>query len=474
MKTICFILLSSRLLSCIASDLRIGQTEWYRDEVTKKLHIKLNIAWNNSWHNAKNHDGVWLFFKYLPYPYGENDNYVHAKVKTGGHKLIHNHIENSPGPDFEVSIDKVGLFIYPKSQYRGHLNWSILVEMEDVKEDLIRRSIGIYGIEMVLIPEGKFTIGDADTSAIKSNFTFYKSDKNGKYDGLYTIENESTPIPVGAGNGSLYYHVETAAYQGDQKGSIPTEFPKGFNAFWIMKYELTQGAYAEFLNSISNSATYQRANFGGRDYVEARGSIQLINKKFIAHSPLRPANFISWDDAMAYADWAGLRPYTELEYEKACRGPLSPIAREYSWNTASKEKLIRYIDKHDELTLLDGYTESDLTDQNRELFGASYYWVMDLSGSVWERVVTIGDSTGRAFKGSHGDGILSYGFATLDDWPKGSTETSGFGFRGGGYYRHDQLYGLNPNVTIANRIFSAWSGGMRSKAYGSRFVRSRN
>ena len=100
--------------------------------------------------------------------------------------------------------------------------------------------------------------------------------------------------------------------------------------------------------------------------------------------------------------------------------------------------------------------------------------IRDRSGSVWERVVTVGDSTGRAFRGSHGDGMVSYGFATLDDWPKGCTETSGFGFRGGGYYRHDQLYGLNPNVTIANRVFAAWSGGMRSKAYGSRFVRTKN
>ena len=141
----------------------------------------------------------------------------------------------------------------------------------------------------------------------------------GKYAGLYTIENESNTIPVGADHGSLYYHAETAAYQGDQKGIIPTEFPKGFNSFWIMKYELTQGAYADFLNTISNSATYQRANFGGRDYAEARGSIQLINKKFIAHSPLRPANFISWDDAMAYADWAGLRPYTCLLYTSLSR-----------------------------------------------------------------------------------------------------------------------------------------------------------
>ena len=29
---------------------------------------------------------------------------------------------------------------------------------------------------------------------------------------------------------------------------------------------------------------------------------------------------ISWSDMSAYLDWSGLRPMTELEYEKACRG----------------------------------------------------------------------------------------------------------------------------------------------------------
>jgi hypothetical protein len=137
--------------------------------------------------------------------------------------------------------------------------------------------------------------------------------------------------------------------------------------------------------------------------------------------------------------------------------------------------MIRFVEKNDDLVLLDGFSESQLHENNREQFGASYYWVMDLSGSVWERVVSIGDSAGRAFGGTHGDGVLRYGFATNTDWPKGSTETAGFGFRGGGFYRHDQLYGgLNPHATIANRTFGAWSGGMRSKAYGSRFVRTKN
>ena len=36
-----------------------------------------------------------------------------------------------------------------------------------------------------------------------------------------------------------------------------------------------------------------------------------------------------------YLDWAGLRPMTELEYEKICRGPSAPVAGEYAWGSTT-------------------------------------------------------------------------------------------------------------------------------------------
>jgi formylglycine-generating enzyme required for sulfatase activity len=475
MKKTSLILLLFGTISGFAAELKIQQVEWRRDDFSKKLLVQLNLSWKNAWHNAKNHDAAWLFFKFNPHPYSENDNYTHAKIALSGHKLIQNHIPASPAPDFEVPADQIGLFVYPKSTYRGDLNWSILVELDNPGTNIDSRNIGAYGIEMVMVPSGKFTLGDPDTATTKPYFSLYKSGPNGAFKGLFQVEDEKQSINIAPSDGNLYYHSETKLYQGDQTGVLPADFPKGVQAFYLMKYELNQGQYADFLNSISSSATYQRANFGGRDYAQARGSIYFDQEKYQAKSPHRPANFISWDDAMAYADWAGLRPYTELEYEKACRGTAPPLPKEYPWNTSNKEHLIRFVDENDELVFLEGFAESQLKEQNRAQFGASFYWVMDLSGSVWERVITLGDPTGRAFKGSHGDGIIRYGFATNEDWPKGNTETAGFGFRGGGYYRTGQLYGgLNPHATIANRTYAAWSGGMRSKAYGSRFVRSKN
>ena len=460
-----------------ASDLAIESVEWIRDNAYNHYKVKFTLTWNNSWNNNRNHDAAWIFIKYAAPSYRQAA-FRHAKLMNKGHQLLHNHIPKSPSPAFEVAGDGTGIFIYPSSDYRGSLQWTIELALDtsilsDPNFNPNERLIEVFGIEMVHIPEGAFTLGDPDTAAYR-NYALFKSDDNGRPAGLWMVSSEQEPIPVGPERGKLYYHSQTPLYQGDQKGIIPPAFPKGYQAFYIMKYETTQGQYADFLNSISSAATHSRTNFGGKGYEQFRGTIKTENGKYVAGSRQRPCNFFSWDDACAYADWAGLRPLTELEFEKACRGTSKPVAHEYPWNTNNKNKLMRIVNTDGDLMWSNGLKESELSEINRDMFGASFYWVMDLAGSLWERCITIGDSTGRSFKGTHGDGVLAnYGFASNPDWPKGSTETAGFGFRGGGYYENQMLYGsFNPHSPIGYRNFGAWPGGARSLAYSSRFVRT--
>jgi formylglycine-generating enzyme required for sulfatase activity len=473
-------LLVLHLITCssfvFASDLKIEGIEWSANgkDVYK---AKFTITWNNSWRNDRNYDAVWVFLKYITPP--QNTQYRHALLMSSGHRLLQNHYPASPAPVFEIPEDHTGIFIYPSSRYRGNIRWTVELALDtailhEPNFNPNSRLLNVYGIEMVQIPEAGFTIGEADTAAAWNNYALFIADENGRPGGLWKINSESEPIPVGKEKGKLYYNSQTTIYQGDKKGIISASFPKGFQAFYIMKYETTQGQYADFLNCLSNAATASRANFAGRDYYTFRGTIHFENGKYTATSPGRPCNFFSWDDACAYADWACLRPMTELEFEKACRGPSQPIPHEFPWNTNNKDKLQRVVHTNDELQLLNNLQESELNDSNRDQFGASYYWVMDLAGSLWERCVTIGDSVGRSFKGTHGDGMLApHGFASNADWPKGSTETAGFGFRGGGYYEHHMQYGgFNPHSPIGYRNFGSWPGGARSLAYGSRFVRT--
>jgi formylglycine-generating enzyme required for sulfatase activity len=477
MKSCCaFTILLLISQASVASDITVEGVEWMRNDASKTYSAKFTLSWNNSWNNEYGYDAAWIFIKYQSQSL--TANYRHARISGNGHRLLINHIPGSPNPAFEIPEDRTGFFIYPSTSFRGNIRWTIEIPLDittinDQNFNVNDRYLEVFAIEMVYVPQGAFTLGDPDTVAYR-NFSLFAADGSGRPAGLYTIRSEKAPINVGPEKGNLYYNAEVPLYHGDRRGPIPADFPKGFAAFYIMKYETTQGQYADFLNSISPTASQARANFGGKDYYENRGTIRFTGKKYVAGSPLRPNNFFSWDDACAFADWSGLRPFTELEFEKACRGPKIPIAHEYPWNTDNKNKLQRVINADGDLVWLNGLKEADLREIDREKYGASFYWVMDLAGSLWERCITIGDSTGRAFKGTHGDGQLTgYGFANNADWPKGSTETAGFGFKGGGYYEHQQLYGpFNPHGPIGYRNFAAWPGGARSVAYGSRFVRT--
>lgn len=433
------------------------------------VSVIFDLSWENAWKNSKNHDAIWVFMKFNSF-YNN-----HVKLNPSGHKVLKNRINDCPNPIIEVSDDSLGFFLYLDKAYRGDVNLKLQIQLDTSNQKVSRRHLeerfNVYGIEMVYIPEGPFTLGSQDESAEKKA-GFYQSDAYGKPKGLIRIESEAA-IEVAPKDGALYYWSKNALYNGDQQGPVPAEFPKGFDAFYIMKYELTQGLYAAFLNHLPDNWTFSRAPVGGRIYSSKRGGIKLENGAYIAESPNRAMNFVSFTDGLAFSDWAALRPITELEYTKAARGPAAAKPNEFVWGTDNYDQLERYVNVSGETTLQNGWTEAQLNDETRPIFGASYYWVMDLSGSVWEKVITIGNEIGRQFKGTHGDGHLDFGHATNQDWPKSDDEQGGFGYRGGGYYNVGTIYSdFNPHSPIAHRYYGSWSGGPRSIAYGYRAGRS--
>lgn len=455
----------------VASDVNISNqmlfVEGPRDD--RRMYVVLDLEWNNAWNNTLNHDAVWLFGKFL---LGE-DGYRHARLKSTGHEVLQS--ERTPGLKFrfEVPEDGAGVFVVPASEYRGPVFIKIKLAIDPVPLANVnpdRGAFRVFALEMVYIPQGGFYAGETDSLAAVQYAAFYKPDDNGRHSGPAFIASEDS-LRVGL---DIAYLPRQTVYHGDGAGVVPALFPKGFRAFYIMKYEITQGQYADFLQSLSRGQSQLRSNFGGKGYYDYRGTISCTGERYTAARPARPCNFLSWDDALAFADWCALRPMTELEYEKACRGGRKPVANEFPWGNADKLRVERQVNADGDLVLLNGKTELDRYPRNLEEFGASAFWVMDLSGSLWERCITIGDSTGRAFRGTHGDGVLSYyGFATNDDWPAGVSEQGGFGFRGGGFYHPDRSYHeFNPFSPVSYRPYGAWSGGNRTEAYGSRLVRT--
>ena len=470
LMTVMFVL---SLHHALASDLQITNTMFDgnpRDERNPTLTAWITVSWKNAWRNEKNYDAAWIFFKLNAKQ--EAWSKVHGFVKKTGHTFIHNYQNNGINPSFFVPEDGMGIMIFPDRKHRGDVSWRIKVELDmskitGISDDLMY--VSTQGIEMVYIPQASFYAGEADTSAQRHAAAFYEYGSND----YYKVNAESA-ITVDTLKGNLYYENSNEPnYKGDMKGPVPAAFPKGYDAFYIMKYELTEGIYCSFLNAIGNYYSHPRANFGGKNYNKERGSIYLEDGKYKTKSINRPASFLSWDDDCAFADWSGLRPMTELEYEKACRGPMKPaVANSFPWGNASNEKLSRYFNDAGDLVLEQPYSEGDLSDSNLEIFGASYYWVMDLNKSLWERCVSLGNEKGRLYQGTHGDGkLMGYkGTATNEDWPNWYDGKGGISYRGGGYYLWNMVGA--PRGETGHRPYGAWGDGPQDIAYGFRAVRS--
>ena len=449
-----------------ANDLRVETRRVWRPDGAAALRVEAALAWKNAWRTARNHDAAWLVVKLRGAP---NRPWSHAGIVSVSAASA------TPAARCAVSADRIGAFCSPAAAHRGDVAWQLVIDVDTAAVTPAQLSAGtvealVVGIEMVYIPDGPFTIGDPDPASVE-NGSFFRSDAEGRHAGIWRVTSEAE-IPVGARAGALHY--KASEYTGDGEGPVPASFPKGTRAFYVMKYEILQGQYADFLNTLHEYAASFRSPIGGRGYHAERGSITLEGGRYVAAAPGRPANFMSWDDGAAFADWAGLRPWTELEFTRAARGPAEPVANDFPWGSASRERLLRRNQPDDELLQAGDADESTLTDETRDVLGASYYWVMDLAGSVWEKVVTIGHPKGRAFLGTHGDGTLKdFGRATNADWPAGDHDGGGYGYRGGGYYERGRPDGpLNPHSRVEQRPYGSWGQGPRGVAYGFRAART--
>lgn len=494
-------------------------------------NIQFDMSWDNSWRNATNWDAVWVFVKYKV----GTGNWQHAYLSTNA--THHNvNLNNGVAPSFAVGTTNVsgsdrgiGVFIYRDANGTGNINWDQTNLRWNYGEngvpDNAQITVKVFAIEMVYVPQSAFYVGDGTTVVADIKGHFHNADNNANPFQI-TSEASLTLGGVVAGNlGNNNTIGMNGSYLDDFNNTttqiLPAAFPKGYNAFYCMKYEISQEQYVEFLNTLTRTQQANRvatsvavgvtaitnryvmsntAALTNRNSIRCDGTIDANNSitfycdfngngtstnglaNEIGDGMNIACGYIKYSDDVAYSDWAGLRPLTELEYEKTNRGTNIPIIGEAAWGSTTLNVLTGINNSGFENEIAsntpsncnvnNGYPTGPIrcgmfatATSTREESGGSFYGIMELSGNIYEIIIGVGTSNGRAFDGLHGNGEVDVsGNADVTNWP---TIISN-GLKGGAYNNTAGSIGF----CISTRINVNFANIARNSTRGFRCCRT--
>lgn len=319
------------------------------DEVEHELTF--DITWENPWNEFTSYptassDGVWIFVKYAP---NGGPSWQHLNILSATTSLT--------GLNTTIGNNNRGVMLIP-SLCLGIPNcvlgtFTVTLELDNTIG--VSPDFKVFGMEMVHVPTEAYYLGDGGYS----NYTFHTyPDTLDPY-----LVDSSTEIICGFNSGNLQKKIYGLNF------TIPAEYPKGYRAFWVMKYKVTMEQYVEFLNTLNRIAQNKRTetdvsgNSISNTYVMTNSSAIWERNPIRCDAivPASPISFycdldgdgvgnesndgqnliarhISINDYLAYLDWSAMRPMSKMEFEKMCRGPLNPVAGEYGWGSSTYEE----------------------------------------------------------------------------------------------------------------------------------------
>lgn len=408
----------------------------------------------------------------------------HARLNNTGHTAPSGGTIDvgllTPSSAFNATTNPgLGVFIYRSTAGFGNnsftgaeLRWNY--GANNVSDEAIVE-LKMFGIEMVYVPQSTFIFGSSGSELGKftpttintSIFTqTYRSGTTqnklngttgGGPDQLLPFLNNSTLHP----NGSHPNH--TLCNTTYWSHYLNCRYPNGYSAFYCMKHEVSQGLYKDFLNTLTYTQQTQRttnapsssagtcalkqnsdlirtwvcnSNRNGLD-IKTPGNATSLTPAVYGCNLDGDANFdedvdgqfisctnVSFPDALALLDWASLRPMTEMEYEKACRGIKPGVNGEYAWGTTSITNhghgAYTNSGRSNETSAVTGANNADqlvnpircgafaTSTSTRESAGASYWGILDLSGNLAEFTITVERSTSNFYIAEPGNGQLTH------------------------------------------------------------------
>ena len=465
-------MLQVMLLACLAAG-SVRAAGWADPEVTitnltvvprdeRTAIVRFDFAREASWRHEFNHDAAWVFFKVRT----EGDTeWRHVRLAadrivnpTGFGQEQGGASAAIPGAKPDTPLEFLvpagtdgftGMFVRRAEIGEGPVKANgvtAVVELNTKGPPLpgssggTNRTLGAeiraFGIEMVYVPEGAFSVG---TGGTESN-AFYRFTDDPNQAPPFRVTSAGA-IPTGKQKGRLWAH----GAEPEDGGEIAASFPNGFSAFYCMKHQVTPRQYAAYLNMLTPEQAHARylepAEPTKVHYSGGWGSVSRDEKTkpptYVFHAAgarAGPGLFgVSWADGAAFAAWAGLRPMTELELEKAVRGPRKPEPEE---------------------------------------IGESYWGVGGFNDRRWnafkgdpqsERTVTVANATGRKYTGTHGNGTLTL----PSDWPQ--EDAVGSGMRCTHYQGKDVDL---PRARLSDRLLADTADPSRLRSHKWRGVRT--
>lgn len=453
-----------------------------------------------------------------------NRIWEHAWLHQDGHiapagSSVWPALSNEALPFDEANNPVRGVFVYRNDTEGGTLNLNNLQMRWNYRQqgviDVAICDLQVFAVEMVRVNEGAFWVGTGGSET--ASFTAASS-----------TTGVTVPFQIGATAPTLQGNdVGSQATNLGARGSIDltgtntatlaSEFPTGYAPFFMLKYEISQQQYVDFLNTLtrnqqnsrtatdlaegitsitnrfvmSNSSSIQNRNgircdatvngFLPLDFyvdADADGTRDEVNDgRGIA------CNYLSWADLAAYLDWAGLRPLTELEFEKAGRGLRAVVANAYPWNNTNITAATDIANAGEPVetatnaaanavfgneAAVQGPMRNGLfgkATSSKTAAGAGEYGSNEMAGNVWERVITVGNATGRAFTALHGNGALSAaGASDVSGWP--ADDAVGTGARGGSWLS------IAARLQLGDRVQAHTAYTTRNSDSGGRGARS--